>query len=505
MKLLRLKLDERYKSIDTFDYEFRTINDDYTYFSPICFVGLNGSGKSNIIEALSEVFCYLDLFVLDYKNAPRWTRKSPLSFEIEYTLVNKAKILHIKVQCEKNKQPMFLTIDENGKEKSKSPSKDLLPTRIIGYSSGHNESISYPYLKNQGFYASEVRKIALTDPYKTNLNHTLSLFMDYEVNSLILITNYLFDNDTSIFKELIRIDQPSSFKININLSKGAKRDVELTQELLDVIKKLHKASSLSQGDFEKEWELYFLVDNDTKSKIQSLFGSAEDFFTALYKLSLLNALRLTSNERKFYTKESKEDSLKERPPVVPKENKVFNIDELKIQLNVPDIEIDYSGLSDGEHQFIHIFGTIMLFNAPNCLFLLDEPESHFNPQWRAKFINLVSGILGENNSEFILSTHSPYVISAAKSEHVLKFCRDGNLITYDEPTRETFGATFEDILQELFGLDNSISTYSKQYIDKLIEKQNLTAMEESIPNIANSSVKRALYQEILRLRKGKGN
>lgn len=504
MKLLRLKLFERYKSIESFDYDFRTI-DDNTSFSPICFVGLNGSGKSNIIEVISEIFCYLDLYILEYENAPKWTEKSPLTFEIEYLLIDeKDEQQHLKVICTKNKSPEFFIIDSNGDETKQANSKDLLPSKIIGYSSGHNESISYPYLKNQGFYANEVAKIALSDPYRKDLAHTLSLFMDYEVNSLILITNYLFDNDTSIFKDLIRIQQPTSFVININLSQGSKRDIELTEELHSIIVKLQKSSIYPQGDFKKEWKLNFILNDALKEAVQSLFDSAEDFFSSLYKLSLLNALRLTKSERNFYTQEHKIDSLKERPPAVAKENKVFNIDELKIQLTIPDIEIDYSGLSDGEHQFIHIFGTVMLFNEPNCLFLLDEPESHFNPQWRAKFINLVDTILVDKSPEFILSTHSPYVISAAKREHVLKFYREDSVIKYMEPTRETFGATFEEILTELFDLENSISTYSKEYIEELIKSNSLEKMEEAISNIANSSVKHFLYQKILRLRKAQG-
>ena len=501
MKLLRFQLKDRYKSLDAFDYEFRTTSDDYKNFAPICFVGLNGSGKSNIIEALSEVFCYLDLFILNYEKTPKWAKMSPLSFDVEYMLIHPRGIQHVQVRCDKNKEPIFSIISEDKQINIVEASQHLLPSRIIGYSSGHNESISYPYLKNQGFYATEVREIAFTNKKKEDLPHTLSLFMDYEVNSLILITNYLFENNTDIFKELIRIEQPASFQININLSLGSNNVVKLTKELIDVIDKLKSAATVSDGDFEKEWKLYFLLNGATKEAIQELFRSAKYFFTALYKLNLLNALKLTSSERNFYTLKLKEDSLKERAPVVAKENKVFNIDQLKIQLAVPEVEIDYSGLSDGEHQFIHIFGTIMLFNEPNCLFLLDEPESHFNPQWRAKFINIVSQILGNNYSEFILSTHSPYVISSAKKEHVLKFSRAGNEISYSEPTRETFGATFEEILEQLFDIENSISTYSKKYIEKLIKSNDLSKMEEAVSNIANSSVKRFLYQEILRLRK----
>ncbi|MGD1844392.1 MAG: hypothetical protein ACFB10_03250 [Salibacteraceae bacterium] len=41
-------------------------------------------------------------------------------------------------------------------------------------------------------------------------------------------------------------------------------------------------------------------------------------------------------------------------------------------------------MSDGEHQFNQIIGTMMLLETPGCLLLLDEPDTHFNPKWRSR-------------------------------------------------------------------------------------------------------------------------
>ncbi len=45
----------------------------------------------------------------------------------------------------------------------------------------------------------------------------------------------------------------------------------------------------------------------------------DNFFTSLYKLSLLNALALTAHERDFYTKKNPKGTFLERPPAVSKE------------------------------------------------------------------------------------------------------------------------------------------------------------------------------------------
>jgi hypothetical protein len=71
----------------------------------------------------------------------------------------------------------------------------------------------------------------------------------------------------------------------------------------------------------------------------------DNFFTSLYKLSLLNALALSAHERDFYTKRNPKGTLLERPPAVSKESKIFYIDQLKLKLSDPEKEIDYIGIS----------------------------------------------------------------------------------------------------------------------------------------------------------------
>ncbi len=64
MKLKRLELIGEFKSIvgtddKPFVYEFAKTKKT---FNPICLVGLNGSGKSNFIELLADIFNYADRF-----------------------------------------------------------------------------------------------------------------------------------------------------------------------------------------------------------------------------------------------------------------------------------------------------------------------------------------------------------------------------------------------------------------------------------------------------------
>ena len=61
MKIIRLKFTSDFKGLKKdFEIIFDEKNDNIKSFEPICFVGLNGSGKSNILEALADIFYYLE-------------------------------------------------------------------------------------------------------------------------------------------------------------------------------------------------------------------------------------------------------------------------------------------------------------------------------------------------------------------------------------------------------------------------------------------------------------
>jgi len=504
MRLLSLDIGQQYKSLYNFSHQFREGASDgvaITGIEPLCFVGLNGSGKSNIIEALSEIFCFLDLVCLDYRETPKWAKQSPLTFKISYSLKIGRKEQVVFVEAVKGKSP-YLSVDDGTRISSPKEMSRWLPDRVLGYSSGHNETISFQYLRNQGFYADEITKSAIESKGERTVQHTKTLLMDYESNVLILLANILFLSATKrkIFKDHLRIKDVSSFRLVIDFSRKRGKDVETTNEIDETIEKLKCVALLYEQVSETRLILDFVVGATSRKAFKNHFDNGADFYTRLYKMGLLNALQLTGSERDFYTKKPKIDTLLERPPTVPKQDKIFAVDQLKLVLSEPVREIDYVGISDGEHQFIHIIGSALLFDEDNCLFLFDEPESHFNPSWRAKFINILAEVVGKRAQDFVISTHSPYVVSACHSRNVIKFERDGDEIKYSEPVRETYGGTFEHLLKDLFGLSSSISTYSRNGLTEIINSGDLDEMELVAAEYAESPEKRQLYEVILHIK-----
>jgi type I restriction enzyme S subunit len=511
IKLIRLKLDGEYKALLNFDQRFRVEGETRSALSPVCLVGLNGSGKSNLIEALSEIFCYLELINLPYEGITHRAKQKDLDFEIEYELPGKGSqsVRFVKVSKQGNQPPTFIERvgDEETQVIGDAAQLAVLPTWIIGYSSGLNETISIPYFKTKAFYSEDVRNRAFNISKREQRTETFTesrtLFMDYDSNAAILIANYIFGsrNQLDVFRERIRIDDIASFDVVIRLKYGGNKPVKLTAELAEYIRKLRECASNSVEDADKQSTLSYEVDAKTRQKIRDRFDSAKDFFIALYKLSLLNALALKGEDRKFYLRPDVKEGLLERPPTVSKSDKIFDIDRLKLKLTEPSKVIDYAGISDGEHQFIHIFGTIKLFDDSGTLFLFDEPETHFNPRWRREFVELLNAVSATEKQEFVISTHSPYIVSGCRKENVFKFERKGDRAFCLPVDFETYGSSFEYLLTKLFDLDSLISKQAFEEMRNVIKSKDLNKLEAAVNDFGESFEKRFLFEEIARAKK----
>lgn len=129
-------------------------------------------------------------------------------------------------------------------------------------------------------------------------------------------------------------------------------------------------------------------------------------------------------------------------------------------------------LSDGEHQLLHSLGLCLLFRETNSLILLDEPETHFNPDWRANFISRLRQCLlgnGEVSQEMLITTHSPFLLSDSKPEKVLVFAKDktsGN-VSISHPDYNTLGASINKITMSTFGKRETIGGHAQALLEAL--------------------------------------
>ena len=258
-----------------------------------------------------------------------------------------------------------------------------------------------------------------------------------------------------------------------------------------------KCSTCYKYDESNEcYTLDFYLNDSTKQAFVDHFGSSKNLYTALYKFELLNNLMVDKQTREGIARKRKQRKLTARMPTVPDKDKVLHYSELKLKLVNGQI-IDYLNLSDGEHQYFNIFGTLLMMDQSNTLFLLDEPETHFNPYWRRYFISTMKEILEGRNQDVFVTSHSPFIVSDTPSENVHIFKRiDKDCIEVVHPGQETFGASFNNILKMAFQLNETISDNSLNFINELLEETDPSILESKIQHIGDSPLLLSLYSRL---------
>lgn len=273
--------------------------------------------------------------------------------------------------------------------------------------------------------------------------------------------------------------------------------MELTKELelyRDAL--IDATSDQSPGPKGKGLVLGYRSDDGSFERLKEAFGSRRRFFEATHKLSLLNALELEGPDKKFFQRKDIREGQLDRPPTVSRSKRIFDVDSIKLVLSGQAEPIDYAGLSDGEHQFIQVYGSVILFDEPGCLFLLDEPKTHFNPFWRREFVELLNEEPATKSQEFMVSTHSPFVVSGCHGKHVFKFSRAENRSSAVQADFETYGASYDFLLQHLFGLDSLVAELPAEKLKAIIATGTLSELRAAARQFGESPEKEYLYEKI---------
>ncbi|MGG7666901.1 restriction system-associated AAA family ATPase [Dyadobacter sp. BHUBP1] len=475
-----------------------------------CLIGINGSGKSQFLETIAEIFLYLDK---EWRTVNVIKNDNPaLTFRIEYKVYINGNEFSVSVDQptfkRKDLKLMVTDLQKNEINVDDAEKYKFLPAKIVGYTSGENETLSSPFLSYYDEYASYTANRGLkgldTDDYTPRF-----YFMDYNTNLGIAISNLIFEefNGLTALKKELKIDSIHSFQIVIQTrqpaaptnvkSTSGETGVVLTKELKEWREQLVRCAT--QSSYEEKYDrhvLDFFIDEATREAIKHYFKTTFNFYTVLYKFELLNNLIVDKTTRNSIERDRKARRLVKKMPEVPDKDKVMNYAGLKLRLANGEV-VDYLSLSDGEHQFINIFGTLLMTNHDNTLFLLDEPETHFNPIWRRLFISNLRKITERRRQDLYITSHSPFIVSDMVQEKVYIFERVNKAkVAVRHPTNETFGSSFNNILKMAFAMEETISKEGSDFIDKLLKSDDVDEIERGIEQIGDSPRLMTLYRRI---------
>lgn len=129
---------------------------------------------------------------------------------------------------------------------------------------------------------------------------------------------------------------------------------------------------------------------------------------------------------------------------------------LRLVINKGEKVIDIKQLSDGERSFVALIsdlGRRLALANPHLVnpllgagvVLIDEIELHLHPKWQLELLENLRTIFP--NIQFIVTTHSPYIIQTA---------RKGELISLDgEVTVDPYGKSLEEVSKYVMDVENS--------------------------------------------------
>ena len=528
MKLLKLKIENEdgFRSLQQgFEINFHSLADTEAMeqFRPFCFAGLNGSGKSNVLEALANIFYHLEVCVAKYlpesiKDPKNFKRNecTPDAFTLEYLIGQHNRKGYVVAFFDKviitkkeGKEPqMFIQsfpFDSSAeiREISLNPpkvrdtaadGKDYLPAHVIGYSSGENEILSLPFIKSRLIHLDEYRQATRDNYDRFDEPENSLIYIDNNMSQAVLLACLLFENKNTL-APLRHIDNTGilglrSFRMNIHLHDFEFQDVKtkkpvkvpilklLDQNQIEYIKKCATSWFLDQKT--KTLWLDFCVNEATKSAFKEHFHSSLEcfqFFRLLYELNN----HFVDEETKVDVYRSKGVYTDGKLPVGSPRQDVFHFLDFYITKELKTGKVKdllLRSFSDGEHQFIHTMGVCLLLKDKRSLLLLDEPETHFNPSWRAKFVKVLNDSISSGNpkglpngdfnvhllKDVLLTSHSPFIISDCLPDNVVLFEKNEDGDTTAKKASElgidTYGTSVNLLTNRIFKNKETIGTYA---------------------------------------------
>jgi restriction system-associated AAA family ATPase len=537
MKLLRVNIISAKTCgglLDGLDLRLRSPLSDYSAFDPLCLIGPNGAGKSQFLQVLAEIFqC---IFHKCIREEERLEGNPDLQFELEYLIHPEDEQLPVRVRISRKasgrKRPTLI-IERRDEEEYEwincdlddPKTRTLLPEKIIGYTSGDNETLSLPFLVSRSGYADEVGGEALNTAMRDRpIPDTRLMLIDYGTHLEVLVANLLLGDvpqweallqdaqlkDLHSFRCIVQLAHSAAPKLpSRRNSQSSRKGIQLTNELETYLDQLKRCATCYTYDNKTETYTFdYWINDQTREAFQSFWNNTLDLYSSFHKLAMLNDLALPRETRKRFQKETKERRFASRLPEPQDEDKVFRFERVMFKAKRTGKEVDYVSLSDGEHQLGQILGTFCMLSSPNLLFLLDEPESHFNPLWRVKFISRILDLPTKDGDrrktskateqDCLLTTHSPFVPSDMHREKVFIFSKDEEgKIQVQNPNIETFGATFDTIIEECFNVRPPMSQVPLDEIKKLMKSEYREEIRAGMQQLGDS-VEKAFLADRLR-------
>ncbi|MBD2121367.1 AAA family ATPase [Trichocoleus sp. FACHB-262] len=356
----------QYKNLKNFTLDF-----DGSSFIDV-FVGKNGTGKSNLFEALIEIFRHL----YEYRK----TATLNFDFKIKYEIDNE----DIDISYSSG------TLNINDQER-KTIAKNLLPGNILVYYSGHNKTVTDLVEKYRKKFHTKLRRSFRQLTPKSDSPRFIGIGSEYK-NLLLAIM--LMQKEENRAREFIHQ------KLGIET---VSPEATLLLKRPAFVSKQFKIESLDPKT------LYWGIRGANRQFLDKLVECIKGEFNIsdLYVETAdcyLFSINIELFQKKFEG-ESSFDIFRQFNDL--KTLRMLESISIPLSLkNGTNAESDY--FSDGQFQSVYIYSIVEIFKDRNCITLLDEPDSFLHPEWQFDFLKQVFDITdtAAKNNHVLMSSHS---------------------------------------------------------------------------------------------------
>ncbi|MBS3996461.1 MAG: AAA family ATPase [Hydrogenophaga sp.] len=417
-------------------------------------IGQNGAGKSNLIEAIAQVFRWMDL----RRNEPRF------QYRVDYRIQPPGPMVPQPPRVTLSNVPGEPAIRVDGKEVKRTEfekrKQEWFPDLVFGYYSGGSRRLESLFDSHQRRYYDAI-KLEDSDMVFKAAQESRRLFYCRPIHGVLALLALFAFPDKTVAAEL-------SSKLGITgfhsllahfrepwFAKGKKSEAD---ELWGAAGPAGRTARLFKAVAFHPMALEGNAIDDYRDKLQSESQYAA-FVPSREHLKQF-ASAFTNERDMFYALEAMDisDLIREMLVWVTRNNDSTG-------------DVGFADLSDGERQLLMVLGLIRVSRGKRALFLLDEPDTHLNPHWQHSYLKLIedwTGIAAEaDNCHIILTSHNPLTISALTREEVRVITQgeDGR-VSASAPYADPKGMGFTATLTEIFGLPTSLDVETQRLVDE---------------------------------------
>lgn len=465
MKVDKLHIRSRFKNLENVTVDF-----DQEHLMTVV-VGRNGSGKSNVLEALVAIFRNLDLgeappfsYHLVYRlgqaseedhPSDRWLE---VSIDADPSRGTLAKQYEVAVVDLLESQPSDLlsqnleseSIPFSKVKRDKDGHAPYLPKYVFAYYSGPSDRLEKYFHKHRANFYKKLldNKVDLKGDIRP-------LFYAKPNHSQFVLLAFFLSNKSEAQREFLR--------------------EHLGIEGLDSVHFVMRRAGWTKPD--KKKELFWGAHGVVRKFLDALYPHV----IAPIKVERNEGITLTGKGNKnefFHLFLPNVDSLREFAKGLSAaelfkmlESTLLSeiISEVSIRVKVTSTQepLTFRELSEGEQQLLTVLGLLKFTGDKDSLFLLDEPDTHLNPSWAIKYLKFLRDFVpNHETSHLLMVTHHPLAIAELKKQQVQVMWEDENHNVHSrEPYVDPRGIGFMSTLTEIFGVNTTLDLETQKLVD----------------------------------------